>query len=66
MELVKSDILVFENPQKLVRKNIRVCMILHEKCKYYFNYEKLQSLIEKASPRLKNNYEKLLIDTNRF
>ncbi|CAD8044907.1 unnamed protein product [Paramecium primaurelia] len=66
LEFIKTDVVVFENPQKLLKKNIRVCMLFHDKCKYYFNYEKLQAIIEKTTPRQKINYEKLLLDTNRF
>ncbi|CAK86216.1 unnamed protein product (macronuclear) [Paramecium tetraurelia] len=66
LELMKTDVLVFENPQKILKDNVRVCLIIHDKCRYYFNYEKLQSIIEKTTPTQKINYEKLLLDTNRF
>ncbi|CAD8052896.1 unnamed protein product [Paramecium sonneborni] len=66
LEFIKTDVVVFENPQKLMKKDVRICMLFHDKCKYYFNYEKLQAIIEKTTPRQKINYEKLLLDTNRF
>ncbi|CAD8061075.1 unnamed protein product [Paramecium primaurelia] len=66
LEFMKTDVIVFENPQQILKDNVRVCLIIHDKNRYYFNYEKLQNLIEKTSPSQKQNYDKLLLDTNRF
>ena len=47
---MKTDVIVFENPQKIIKQNIRVNMLIQEKNKYYFNYDKLLDLISKVTP----------------
>ncbi|CAD8153933.1 unnamed protein product [Paramecium octaurelia] len=66
LDMIKGDMILINNPQEIFKNKHQIMQIITNNQKQYiFNYQKLQELIIKASPTLKNNYEKLLIDTNR-
>ncbi|CAD8159949.1 unnamed protein product [Paramecium octaurelia] len=66
LDMIKGDMILLDNPQEIFKNKPQIMQIITKDQKQYlFNYQKLQELVKKASPTLKTNYEKLLIDTNR-
>ncbi|CAD8045450.1 unnamed protein product [Paramecium primaurelia] len=66
LDMIKGDMILIDNPQEIFKNKHQIMQIITKNQKQYiFNYQKLQELIKKASPTLKTNYDKLLIDTNR-
>ncbi|CAD8071485.1 unnamed protein product [Paramecium sonneborni] len=66
LDMIKGDIILLDNPQQIFKNKPKIMQIITKNQKQYiFNYSKLQELVKKASPTLKTNYEKLIIDTNR-
>lgn len=65
-DLVNTDLLVIESPENLIFTKYRVLQLLQDNNQYLFKYEKISDLLMKTEPDSKSNYEKLLIDTNRF
>lgn len=58
--------MIVENPYKIFTKRAKVLQVLHHRALYIFNHEKLTDLMQKNSQMQKINFDKLLIDTNRF
>ncbi|CAD8065619.1 unnamed protein product [Paramecium sonneborni] len=66
LDMIKGDMILLDNPQQIFKDKPQIMQIITKNQKQYiFNYTKLQELVKKASPTLKKNYEKLIIDTNR-
>ncbi|CAK71063.1 unnamed protein product (macronuclear) [Paramecium tetraurelia] len=65
LDLIQTDIIVFENPQHLFKESPKVVQLVQNFKNYQFNYDKLKDLVTKASPQHKTNCDKMLIDTNR-
>ncbi|CAD8134023.1 unnamed protein product [Paramecium octaurelia] len=65
LDLIQTDIIVFENPQHLFKESPKVVQLVQNFKNYQFNYDKLKDLVTKASPQQKTNCDKMLIDTNR-
>ncbi|CAD8053776.1 unnamed protein product [Paramecium primaurelia] len=65
LDLIQTDIIVFENPQHLFKETPKVVQLVQNFKNYQFNYDKLKDLVTKASPQQKTNCDKMLIDTNR-
>ncbi|CAD8049608.1 unnamed protein product [Paramecium sonneborni] len=65
LDLIQTDIIVFENPQNLFKASPKVIQLVQNFKNYQFNHDKLKDLIIKASPQQKTNCDKMLLDTNR-
>ncbi|CAD8055660.1 unnamed protein product [Paramecium primaurelia] len=66
LDMIQGDMILLDNPQEIFKNKPQIMQIITKDQKQYiFNYQKLQELVTKASPTLKTNYEKLLLDTNR-
>ncbi|CAK55921.1 unnamed protein product (macronuclear) [Paramecium tetraurelia] len=65
LDLIRTDILILDNPKFLFKAKPKVVQLVENFKTYHFSYNKLKNLVRNASPKQKTNCDKLLIDTNR-
>ncbi|KAM3138601.1 Adenylate cyclase type 9 [Paramecium bursaria] len=63
--LIHTDLVVVENPENIFRRLPKVSQIVIDNNRYNINYDRVRDQVLKTSPSLKQNCDKLLINTYR-